>query len=369
MPMPSAALSNASDLTFRQGAGVLGLRAARTGLALAVLAAGPLHAQSPNLRPGCWDIRIEINTIINQAPQGEKAVDARKLPSVDELMQQTLARLTPQQRAHIDVAQLREEIARTLDASRKALEQAQAAARKPLVGRRVLNGVRCSANPLSDLRITAGDVKRSDPQHFEASHRQTAQAASATVTTVAKWISEATPHMPYSPAPTDLYGRKALGPHDVTWLDQNRIVAVIDGRRITALEAYLILNLPPRHILEPAVYQHGWTGVLQHNYMYWATAYELDPRKHLPPMDKAILGVFSPFNTGSDDDASVDTRVDNYHYVGTDRQEYDREQHLWGVYLSRAASQTAKEGLAQQAQDKYRVSVVDPDFFAGHPGP
>ena len=79
--------------------------------------------------------------------------------------------------------------------------------------------------------------------------------------------------------------------------------------------------------------------------------------------------MLSSFNTGSDDGAAVDTRVNNYHYVGTDRQEFDRERRLWSVYLSRGATESAKRSLAQQAQDKYKVSVVDPDFFTGQPGP
>ena len=343
------------------------MRSSTVGLVVSVLAASQLHAQ--NIRPGCWDVRIQINTFMTQPPEAVKAINAQKLPTVDQLMQQTLARLTPEQRAHINTAQLRQEIQASLDQSRRAMAQVRAAERKPVVAHRVVNAVRCSGNVLGDLRIAAGNLQRSDGEHFNAIQRQTAPNGSVTVTTVGKWVSEAAPHMPYSPPPTDLDGHRAVGPHAVMWLDENRIVAVIDGQRITALEAYLVLNLPPNHFLGPDAYQHGWPGLLQYDYAHWAVADALDPAKNGVQRDKRVLGMFSAFNTGSDDGAAVDTRVTNYHYIGNDRPEYAREQQLWDRYLSRAPTASGKQGLAQQALDKYRVSVVDPDFFAGHPGP
>lgn len=338
-------------------------------VAVGVLAAGQLHAQSLDLKPGCWEVRTEIATTLNHSPQDEKALEAaaQKLPTLDEVMRNTLARMTPEQRAHVDVAQLREEIKGSLEGSRTVLEQELAAAKKPVQLRSASNFVRCSANLLSDLRIAAGDVQRTDALHFTATHRQTASSGSQTVTTLAKWISDATPHMPYSPAPTDLKGHRARGPHDVMWLDQYRVVAVIDGEKLTALEAFLVLNLPPRHYLAADVYKSGWRGVLQHNYMYWAIAYEFDPKMNPPPRDNALQGLFGSFNVGADNGASVDTRVGNYHYVGVDRDEWDREQRLWGVYLSRATTESEKQKLARQAWAKYKVDIVDPDFFAGRP--
>lgn len=334
-----------------------------------VLALGYSHAQGAQIRPGCWDVRTDTNTIIIQPPQDAKTIEAQRLPTLDQLMQQTLAHLTPEQRAHINVTELRQEVASSLEQMRKVIELSAAASKKPLVARHVGNAVLCMANPIEALRIPAGDVQSTDAEHFKATQRQTAPNASVTVVTVAKWVSEATPHMPYSPAPTDLDGRVAKGPHDVMWLDQNRIVAVIDGQRITALEAYLVLNLPPNHFLGPDVYERGWSGLLQHNYMYWAIADEVDPKKSRVSRDQRVLVMFSAFNTGSDDGAPVDTRVANYHYIGNDRQEFDREQQLWGVYLKRATTASGKQSLTQQAEDKYKVTVVDPDFFAGRPGP
>jgi hypothetical protein len=365
--MPSAAFEDALERVSRWM-----LRIGSAGLVGCVLAAGQLHAQGSGIRPGCWDLRVQIDTIAIHSPQDVQSVDAQKLPSLDQLMQQTLSRLTPEQRAHIDEAQLRQEIAASLEASRKALEQAQALVRKPVVARSITNGVKCSPNPLGTVGIPASAVQHSDGEHFSAIQRQSQANGSVTVTTVGKWISEDAPHMPYSPAPTDLNGYRPKGPHDVMWLDQNRIVAVIDGQQLTALEAFLVLNLPPRHILDADVYKHGWSGVLQHNYMYWAVSNELDPTRTPAQRAKGILlvlGVFSGFNTGTDEGSPADTRVYGYHYVGQDRQEYDREQRYWNVYLSRAASASGKQSLVQQAQDKYRVNVVDPDFFAGRPGP
>jgi hypothetical protein len=349
------------------------LRASGAGLAASVLAAGQLHAQGAAPKPGCWVERTETNVFIAQSPEAVQALENPKLPSLDELMQQTLSRMTPEARAHIDQVELRKSLQATLDASRKALEQARAAASKPVTSRRIGNAVRCSANPLTTLRIAAGDAQLSDSEHFRATQRQTQGGSSVTVTTVGKWVSEASPHLPYSPAPTDLDGHQAKGPHDVTWLDENRIVAVIDGRQITALNAYLLLNLLPTGVLDAGVYKRGLSSVLQHSYMGWAVAEELDRTRSPAQKAKGVLGllpgVFSAFNVGADDGASVDQRIYDYHYVGNDRQEYAREQRLWGVYMSGATTEADKQKLAQQTLDRYRVSVVDSDFFSGHAGP
>jgi hypothetical protein len=346
------------------------IRLGKIGLAGCIFAAGQLHAQGAGIRPGCWDVRVRVDTIAIQSAQTVQTIDAQKVPSLDEMMQQTLSRLTPDQRAHINEAQLRQEIAASLDAERKAIEKEKELVRKPVVGHRVSNGVRCSLHPLADMRIPAADVRSTDADHFNATQRQTAANGTVTVTTVGKWISEAAAHMPYSPAPTDLDGHTAKGPHAVMWLDQNRIVAVIDGQRITALVAYLVLHLAPGHMDDAGVDKHSWASVLQHEYMYWSVSNGAGPKT---PAQKAqgilrVLGTFSASNTGSDEGDSVDTRVYDYHYLGNDSQEYVREQHLWDAYLSRATSASGRQALAQQAQDQYRITVVDPDFFAGQPG-
>jgi hypothetical protein len=337
-------------------------------LAAGVLAASQLHAQGAGIRPGCWDVRVQTDTFIMQSPGAAEAIGAQKLPSVDQVMQQTLARLTPEQRAHINQADLRKSIQDSLDQNQKAIAQAQAAARKPVVAHRLANGVKCSANPLGAMGIPANAVQHADAGHFNSVQRVSQANGTVTVTTVGKWISEDAPHMPFSPPPTDLNGRRPKGPHDVMWLDQNRIVAVIDGQQLTAVEAYLVINLSPNRVLDPDIYKRGWSSVLQHNYMYYTIANELDPTRSPAQRAKGILliqGTFSAFNTGSDEGAPVDTRVSGYHYVGQDRQEYDREQRLWKVYLGRASSESGKQSLTQQAESKYKVSIVDPDFFAG----
>jgi hypothetical protein len=89
-----------------------------------------------------------------------------------------------------------QELRSSLEQSRKAIEQEKAAVRKPVTARRVSNVVRCSANPLSTLRIGARDAQVVDAQHLHATRRQMQPNGSVTVTTVDKWISEATAHMP-----------------------------------------------------------------------------------------------------------------------------------------------------------------------------
>jgi hypothetical protein len=360
--MPSAAF----DL---EGICMWTIRLGKVALAACVLAAGQLHAQGAGIKPGCWEVRVRVDTIAIQSAQTVQTIDAQKVPSVDELMQQTLSHLTPDQRAHINEAQLRQQIVATVDAERKAIEKEKALVRKPVVGHRVSNGVRCSLHLLADMRIPAGDVRSTDADHFNATQRQTAPNGTVTVTTVGKWISEAAAHMPYSPAPTDLDGHTAKGPHAVMWLDQNRIVAVIDGQRITALVAYLVLHLAPG-ISDASVDKRSWASALQNDYMYWSVSNGAGPRT---PAQKTqgilrVLGMFSASNTGSDDGDSVDTRVYNYRYLGNDSQEYTREKRLWDAYLSGATTASGKQALEQQAQNQYRITVVDPDFFAGQPG-
>jgi hypothetical protein len=47
------------------------------------------------------------------------------------------------------------------------------------------------------------------------------------------------------------------------------------------------------------------------------------------------------------------------------RLEADRERILWDAYFDQAATQAERQALLSQIQEKYKLTVVDPDFFAG----
>jgi hypothetical protein len=46
-----------------------------------------------------------------------------------------------------------------------------------------------------------------------------------------------------------------------------------------------------------------------------------------------------------------------------------RQRILWDAYLSRAKSPAEKQNLLRQVQDKYKASLVDPDFFSAAKSP
>jgi hypothetical protein len=45
------------------------------------------------------------------------------------------------------------------------------------------------------------------------------------------------------------------------------------------------------------------------------------------------------------------------------RAEYQRESILWDAYLSQAPGKEARQALERQVEERFKITVVDPDFF------
>jgi hypothetical protein len=220
------------------------------------------------------------------------------------------------------------------------------------------------------------NVKVPNPSDSNAAQEATMSdfpfGTSQTTTTVAKWIGEGQPHMPHSPPPTALNGVRPMGPALVTWLDRFRIVARFEGQPLTAKDAYVAINrasLDTKLKYEPdeiALLQHI---LLQLNVAADAVKLHLDlqePWKHRVDAAGGVGIVFGPNAEGISYNLLM---TDTYPPPETNLAETTFsetapvERILWNAYFSQAKTEAEKQALLRKEEEKYKVTVVDPDFF------
>jgi hypothetical protein len=181
-----------------------------------------------------------------------------------------------------------------------------------------------------------------------------------------KWIAPAVPHMPSDV--TDVNGKKPVGPQAVAALDPFRIVATIDGKQMVAGVAWAWINrVPPSE-------RNGYSGrlpeLLQKLYSQIAIS------------DSAVkmgLNYHEPWQTQlrklGRDAAHAVASVTNY--PGDPNvppallaQVGDAGHHImYDAFLAQAPTDAEQKELVRKIDEKYKIAVVDRDFFNGQTGP
>lgn len=373
-------------------------------------AAGAAAPQLPwlEVKSGCWQIRQHLfqTSTADTDAAGASAADAANRQYRD-----WLNKLTPEQRAKIspqDMEAQRKMIAVLADAARKAPAQRAAIMQKGAT----LTQITCTATPFANAHAmmygssdpakqcvrTAtdsggvrhmhlacsdheADFERTDAQHFKGSTARWAPAGDASAkdivrdatTFAGKWISEQGPHLPSSPPTTDLDGVRHLGPFAVASFDPYRLVAEIDGHRFIAQRAYLLLN----YASEGAAQTWGPTlpELFQNIYMRNAVA----ATALREGLRKAGPNAIRSFDTQPQKwlqlcgDWSCEVNRDSPGHSSTAFMlKHDAEameptlNDLWGAYFKRYPTQAEKAAALANLKSKYKLTVLDPDFFAGH---
>lgn len=379
--------------------------------------AGPIRAQNHppapadvdsgkvlplNLKTGCWLLRTQTTT------DAQKLADAQpkaKLPTADEMVQQAMDKMTPEQRKQFDAAYWTKFYTQYLAGLQKQSDQNPQLLANQLKNASTDWSVPCTMQPFllankdlygtpqpgctrtirplgASLRASvkcqgsSREYVRSDYENFVATMTTTQMmkpdAAGPTspevpvtnVTTwTGKWMGEMTPHMPHAVAPTGLNGEKFLGIDAVGTMDPYRIVCVIDGKQLTSYWARAFFK---------AVFPH-WEGdpperlthreELHRLYMHRVIADEarqmgLDRKQ---PWEGLLQsGGWEAWYIDTDpDDYKANSSLDS----AIQAAEYLREKILWNAYLSQASTPAAKKALEQKIEQRFQVTVIDPDFF------
>ena len=222
--------------------------------------------------------------------------------------------------------------------------------------------VACKAADGTPGYVQTNTFKRIDAENFQGTVEVVSHVpAIGTVseTFIGKWISDSCSGPPAGYAAKN--GLHPKGPSDVARDDPNRIVAVIDEKQITAQQAWnMIKKVPPA---TRNSYKSGMTGLLERLYLQNAIAEEaikLHLDKQQPWKDKLAKAKMNDLQ-----------HVQNY--AGDPNippevwaQWIDDQQHiLYNAYFSQGATKTENDALLAKEKAKYKMTVKDPDFFAG----
>jgi hypothetical protein len=205
---------------------------------------------------------------------------------------------------------------------------------------------------------------RIDDEHFQGTIEVVSHVpaiGTVTATYTGKWISDSCSGPPAGYAAKN--GLHPKGPSEVARDDPNRVVAVIDGKEITAQQGWnMIQKVPPS---TRNSYKTGLSGLLERVYLQNAIADEatkLHLDKQQPWKDKLAHA------------KQVDLQV-HQNYAGDPNIPpevwanwlNDQQHILWNAYFSQGPTKAANDALLQRKKDQYKITVKDPDFFAGGP--
>jgi hypothetical protein len=222
--------------------------------------------------------------------------------------------------------------------------------------------VSCKADDGSTGYVQNNKFTRIDDEHFQdtvevISHVPAIGTVTATYT--GKWISDSCSGPPAGYAAKN--GLHPKGPADVARDDPNRVVAVIDGKEITAQQAWNVIQKVPPPTRN--TYKTGLSGLLERVYLQNAIADEaikLHLDKQQPWKDKLAHA------------KQVDLQV-HQNYAGDlnippevwANWINDQQHLLWNAYFSQGPTKADNDALLQKKKDQYKISVKDPDFFGG----
>jgi hypothetical protein len=359
-------------------------------------------------KPGCWQLRLHVSA----EDQLSHPAKPPEVSTLEGCKRDVLARLTPQVRAKINPDEIKyyenTYCANLAKAAKKNQEEMPALLKKggdsDLLLGCTLEGFTQMAQDVygaldprrhctrkieeigghRHMHVTCDDLQadyqRMDAEHFTGTRREIRvdkdpkegpSTHSTIVTLKTKWISEAQAHMPYSPPNTDLDGVRARGAPAVTRLDPYRIVAVIDGKKFIAGFAFDFLSNTSADEIDQF---HTVPALFQNTFLRYAVACRAQ-KLHLdllPPW-KGQLADYGPlFLLDPDDDPLLFTRP----FIPTEAQvakygveplslatNQQIENILWDAYFAQFRTPAEKQRELQALQQKYKVTVIDPDFF------
>ena len=169
----------------------------------------------------------------------------------------------------------------------------------------------------------------------------------------------ASPHLPS--AVTDLKGAKPKGPGPVAHLDPFRVVATIDGNQITAKRALQLIN--GTTLTTRIEFGTTWPVVLQKAYMRLSISTEA-LKMHLDRQE--------PWKDQLQHEAVLDLEKNEYTF-GADPNTlllHDvRDRIMWKAYFNQPASEAERQQLMRRELERYKITVLDPDFFVGSATP
>ncbi len=210
--------------------------------------------------------------------------------------------------------------------------------------------------------VQTNTFKRIDAENFQgtvevASHIPLIGTVTETFT--GKWISDSCSGPPAGYAAKN--GLHPKGPENVARDDPNRIVAVFEGKEMTAQQAWNMLKKVP-----PATrnsYKSGMTGLLERVYLQNAVAQDaikLHLDKQQPWKDKLAKAKMNDLQVRQNypGDRNIPPEV-------SARMVDDQQHILYNAYFSQGATKADNDALLAKEQAKYKITVKDPDFFAG----
>jgi hypothetical protein len=337
--------------------------------------------QPLGLQPGCWQVRTQItSTGISGHISPEQRAAIEKAPN-----------MTAEQRAqYISALESAAQQAKQtyekggVSTSLFCVAIAFFDASKDIYGTPAAQCTRTIESPAPQLRARVvcptrtSDYERIDSRNFKSTTRTVVnpqdQAAgrdvvTATTVIVGKWTGDLTPHMPYSPPITDLDGVRPKGPVAVAGLDPNRIVASVDGKQLTA---YRVLGMMRSDELGDSQYPADRETILSGgtveedgqklnvvtdlqwiclHYGVGNEAAQLHLNR-LPPWTKRLSDLSISEGSNLYDPAIASLR----------------DPILWDAYFKTQAKTPAeRQALFEREKQKYKVTVIDPDFFYGRP--
>lgn len=347
------------------------------GLAASLFLPGGIHAQAGadaqydadlknfqplDLKPGCWQVRTNISQtgVLDHATA--------------ETYRGIMPNATPAQIAKM-VADANAQVDRQEAAAKKGTNKIQTACplKRDFEGEilgPVINtaGGGCSKTLHSSgqdlhlhLQCPAGnrqaDFERIDPEDFKGTIQlimRNGKTTTTTITYAGKWISDMGPHLPSAIA-TDANGAKPKGPGAVARVDPLRIVAIIDGKQVTARQG---MDMIRGHNDSSGLPELLGRIYMQHAIVEDALKLHLD--RQSPWKEKLI-------------DTQRQIYQIHQNYAGDPNippelvaQWQEARGHiLWNAYFSRTSTDAERQTLLKQKEDQYKIQVRDPDFF-GH---
>ena len=351
--------------------------------------------QPLDLKPGCWEVRIESLSWVAATPQELKPEEISKMESF----------MTPEQLTEF------KSVVRTLqEGSQKygkpAQENRQQVLRQPGGGQQMActdapfgtNGVEVYGSQTQkcerSVQESGGvrhmhvlcpgpegaplflvDYQRIDEGYFTGTRVGTLENWPTIMSFAGKWMGEASPHLPHSPPPTDLDGKRPLGPVTVMRLDGFRVVAMAQGVQIIAVIAAGAFGGLPANTVK--AYGPNLADAYQQIYLHWSVANEaMNMMLGLQEPWKSQLAAqgiqnltpssvrFNQWAQGNPFDQAYNTNN-----LSVQAQEEARERILWDAYFSSAKTDAEKKDMLQKAQEKYKVTIIDPDFFSSQTSP
>ena len=340
-----------------------------------------------DIKPGCWQLRTHVGSSSGVKPQ-----------SVEEIRKEWMDRMTPEQRKIYTPEQWNQLFEQTragqiqseqllvkgnstetaqcplTPAQLNALEttsfgDAQCRRSLQASGLAIHMETTCPGNGGRGDGKYVTDFQLVNAQTFKGTIRGTpdmSKPATGTTEFTGKWISEAAPHMPSGV--TDVNGKKPMGPKAVAGLDPYRIVAIMDGKQIVAGFAWVWMSrVPPS---EGNGYQDQLPELLQQLYSQLVIADEavkLGLTLEEPWRSQLrILG----HDAGHAFNAATNYPGDPNVPPSLVAQWDDARKHIfWSAYLSQANTDEGKQALLRKIKERFKIKVVDPDFFNGQKSP